>query len=116
MVFGILVIYSIATIPIDNIEFTGELIDKYIDGTHTYFVVENDTIKRTNVDIDLYYSHEIGDIVTVEYKDPNPKFGIKFFLCIGYMTCFAASILILIFVDYHFYEKNEREHSKNEGD
>jgi len=121
VVFGILVLYSFTTIPVDNIEFTGELIDKYIDkGTHMYFVVKNDTIKRTNVDIDLYYSHEIGDIVTVEYKDSGPNLGDEFFLSMGYMACFMASVIILMFIDHYFYEKNyeknEREHSENEGD
>lgn len=114
----LLLIYSMVTIPDDTVEFTGELIDKYIDQRtmDTCFVVKNNTIERANVDINFYYSHEIGDIVTVECLAPG-EIGDQFFFYMVFTGGFVTSVFLLMFIDYHFHEKlwskqNEEKQSR----
>ena len=79
VLFTILFVYSMAeTSSLDTEEFTGEIIDKYIDGnSRRYFVLENVTDEgsilkvETKVNLDLYYDNDIGDVATINRKVEN---------------------------------------------
>ena len=126
LVFVVLVIYSIVgAFNTDYTEdFTGKIIDKYTYGSDMYCVLENTTTTSrvmTRVDLDFYYDHEVGDVVTVETKIEKRSFwpfGYFIFSCVG----FVASTFILMFVDANLYSKkmdNEwkrrRKDFKNKG-
>lgn len=108
VIFVILMAFPIVRVN-DGVEFTGEIIDKY----DTYFVIRNGTdVVRERVDLDVYYAHDIGDIVTVDYT--RGIFSIWEFL--SFVIGFVGVILSIVMIknlDCKYWDlRYERENSK----
>ena len=123
VLFTILFVYSMAEMSsLDTEEFTGEIIDKYIDGnSRRYFVLENVTDEgsilkvETKVNLDLYYDNDIGDVATINRKVENDD---AYNTWLSYSLLSVSGIFLSLtfctYMDSRFYHRRIQKDEKGD--
>ena len=111
IMFMLLSVYC-GIVTIDDLEMTGDLIDKRIDNGEMKFVIRNETTTIIDVDANLYYSKEIGDIVTIEYEDTDMIHTYSVYSTV-FLIMFLVSGFVVGYLNSIFWNTNyDREHSR----